>query len=412
MSVYPLIAVVTDYSDNRRNEILSKLLNKLMENYGFKKILEKYWLIFTGGTFSRIFEGLEGKDSLLTDEAKDFYLDRTVRLPNFDDGGVTILSYLIKQNYCTVMWSFQTPNSPHHLVAQNNYLRRMCDLSQTKRLVNTGSVIYWLENNAMGDYRNCEGKLPLISIDLKSGTHIMVKQPNHGPRQEINARDLNKTCDQRERFLAIIVRKNMVADLNKFLHTYSKLMSSFNRILITNSTDLKTDFLQNVTLCETVSAGGLIEISMEVLFGKCDDLILFDPLDIPDRDAYANQIILNACKRDQNIRVITNKDWAEEWAKTEISKMETDEYLAKPRTRIFVENATTLTELTEMSYESSEPVFVSQNPSKIYYNSNQMEIDKMYTVEWEGMVIGIKKNKDKEIEFYEMEDDHYNDGFT
>ena len=76
MSLYPLIAIVTDHTDKRRNEILAQLLNKLHENLEYRKILSEYWFVFTGGTYSRIFEGIEGTPSLLKDSVKDFFLER------------------------------------------------------------------------------------------------------------------------------------------------------------------------------------------------------------------------------------------------------------------------------------------------------------------------------------------------
>ena len=406
MTNNPIIAVVTDHTDKRGNDILVQLLNKLFEIPKYYKILKEYRFVFTGGTYSRIFEGIEGKPSKLKDEVKDFLLERTLKLPSFEDGGVTILSYLMVEKFCDVMWSFQTPNSPHHLVAQNNILRRNCDISGTKRLINTASIMYWLDNDAVTDTQMKSNELPLIRLLLKSSHAIKIKQPRFGPRQEIDIRELNKPCNDREQFLAIIVRKPYVTELNRFLRTHFPFLSTFKKILITNTVGLITDEKQwgdKIIVCDPVGKGGLVQVSMEVLFGRCDDLIIFDDEAIPDRDAYSNQVVLNACKRDQNVRVITNKNWAEKWAVHEYQKILHPETESSDSSKIFVENGSNVVEVNKKintTTGESLPIIneiVKFNDLGFTINSEEMKINKLYHFEFDDSVYEIRKDQNNEL---------------
>ena len=407
MSKYPIIAVVTDHTDKRGNEILTQLFNKLYTNEKYRNILGKFWFVFTGGTFNRIFEGVDGKPSKLEDNVKTFLLDRTIRLPSFEDGGVTILSYFMVEKYCNVIWSFQTPNSPHHLVAQNNILRRNCDISKTNRLVNTGSIMYWLDSHALIDAEKCHGVLPLVNLPLKSGHIIKIKNNvRFGSIQEIDVRELNKPCDEREQFLAIIVRSGNVSKLNSFFREFAPFLSTFKKILVTESPLLDIDdklYDKKIITCDPVGKGGLTQISMEVLFGRCDDIIIFDDNTIPDRDAYSNQVLLNACKRDQNVRVITNIAWARDWASFEQKKMYENNTQKTNSSRIFVENGTTVTETnskseTELSTDLSlinDIVKFGSMGFKI--NSGKMKINHTYNFEYDNNVYQIKKDENNKL---------------
>lgn len=91
----------------------------------YRDKLENFYFVFTGGTFSRIFHSTDYKSGfpLLHDSTKKWLKEHTIQLPSFERGGVALLTYLLIEDKCKTIWSFQSPDSPHHLVSQNSILR-------------------------------------------------------------------------------------------------------------------------------------------------------------------------------------------------------------------------------------------------------------------------------------------------
>jgi hypothetical protein len=339
----PLIAVVSDHTDYFRNGILADLFNILCaDNSKYRAILENYNFIFTGGTFERLFYGrhMKGGGPFLLDETKKFLRNRTIQLPTFERGGVIILTYLLLRNYCKIMWSFQTPDSPHHLISQNGTLRLISDLYRVRRLVNTASIIDWINFQAkrnLGE-SNCEYDI----LKLRSQNEIKLIDAIDSEKQiEIKRSKVENSL----KILGIIVRKKHADRLVSFLKRNREKFSCFDKILITDIDISKNDrdALPSLYQLNSVDKGGLVEMAVEILFGFVSHLIIFDQpydddetnqnlnnsesdspsnldnvnnktqVEFDDIISYKYQIILSACKINQDIHVKMNIHQANEW---------------------------------------------------------------------------------------------------
>lgn len=54
--------------------------------------------------------------------------------------------------------------------------------------------------------------------------------------------------------------------------------------------------------------------------------------------------------------------------------------------------------------KNREPVYIDDD-DRLIYNSNLMEIDKLYKLKWKGNIIALKKTKEGKIDFFEFEPD-------
>jgi hypothetical protein len=57
-----------------------------------------------------------------------------------------------------------------------------------------------------------------------------------------------------------------------------------------------------------------------------------------------------------------------------------------------------------LSNITKDPVSVDEN-NKLVYDSKLMELGKLYTIKWDGNIIGLKKREPGRIDFYEFETD-------
>lgn len=100
----PVIAILATHDNVKKHNVLVNLLDELIENESTKKILEPFWFVFSGGTFTRLFNGnpSKGFDSI-SNASKKFFMNRTTCLPSNDDGGVALLTYLISNKLCNIV---------------------------------------------------------------------------------------------------------------------------------------------------------------------------------------------------------------------------------------------------------------------------------------------------------------------
>lgn len=74
-------------------------------------------------------------------------------LPDYTEGGLTILANLIVQRQCSIIWHFLSPIKPHWIHPENLALMRLSDLWKAKRLMNSESVRAWFHDEAKRDVK-------------------------------------------------------------------------------------------------------------------------------------------------------------------------------------------------------------------------------------------------------------------
>lgn len=343
MATHPLIAVVTDHTDYFRNVSLADLFNKLVKNEEYRTVLEKFNFVFTGGTFNRLFFGehMRSGKPFLEDDTKRFLKSRTIQLPRFEHGGVLILSHMLLTNRCKIMWSFQTPDSPHHLIAQNYALRWVSDIKNVKRLINSASVEYWFNYEAEDFIKKIHKSYDKIQLKSENKFEI-VKAVDTDYKIEI---EKSKVTQNYGKILAIVVRHDQAENLAIFLNKNKIFFSTFTKILITQP--INCDVFDQITFppakvipLSSVEEGGLVEIAIEVIFGWVTHVIIYDeptgdnydnpPLEtdpvpptngnntsITKQDygvnAFDYQIVTSACKISQNVEVKMNIAQTNDW---------------------------------------------------------------------------------------------------
>src|SRR5579859_7715027 len=119
----PLIGVLASHDDTRVNNRLARLLDTCCSG-SKQSVLEKFNFVFTGGTYRRVVEGKDdqvdkGNIVPVSKATKEFLEPKTLILPSNSEGGVTLLSCLIVQEQCSIIWPFFTPASSHWLTPQN-----------------------------------------------------------------------------------------------------------------------------------------------------------------------------------------------------------------------------------------------------------------------------------------------------
>ena len=348
-----IISIVSDHDDYFRNETLAKLLNDLLTNdpktfESNRKILDNFYFVFTGGTFQRIFNGAHSRSSLplLKDSTKAWLKERTIQLPRFSLGGVSVLTFLLLKTKSKTIWSFQSPDSPHHLVAQNSILRLASNVNGVKRLVNTRTVEDWICNEHYKEDLPSESSDLLNNLKLVSGKSISVLPA----LDSIGKIEPPENYKPNETILLILVRHDFSEDLGDFLNdNEKKIFENFDKVLITRTVPLERIFeskpfyakrKNQIIFCKPMGVGGLIEASMQILYKECDTVIFYDDLgeyeekpEIPSNDvasgeiddpfldmfvtlqmiSFNYQVILAACKINQDVLVKRTKNEADKW---------------------------------------------------------------------------------------------------
>ena len=309
-----LIAILSSHDDDDKNQKLIDLLNEICNDENYKKILDDYWFVFTGGTFERIMTGY-GNVKPISISTKNFLRTRTILLPKYQEGGVTILSYLIISKKIKIIWPFFAGLTPHVLVPSNRSLLRLCEIYNVKQLINTGSVKEWLKFEAELDTTELSVDVPLNEIILKSGFKIKTIKTNNCI-EEITT-DVELEYANKIPTLALIYDADKESETVLFLKTHEDTIKNyFEKILTiqTNSPINKIDTLnEKIIQCRNGHQGGYIEIATEILFDKCDVAIFFlNPLHQHPESDYI-QVVLSTGMINEKIRVLTSMKQASDW---------------------------------------------------------------------------------------------------
>ena len=154
-----LIAVLASHDNVQVNNSLARVFEELHEEN--PNLLQNFHFVFTGGTFKRLLGKPKDKGlQPVRSPAKEVVRHVTTCLPPREQGGVTLLSYLIVRHRCSAIWPFYTPLTGHWLTPENLALMRLCDLWHVKRLMNAGSVREWFRREADHDVDRNRQKCP------------------------------------------------------------------------------------------------------------------------------------------------------------------------------------------------------------------------------------------------------------
>jgi methylglyoxal synthase len=326
-------------------------------NVGKERKLGCFHFIFIRGTFNRLILG-EGnhveKDKTkypinaenqkrfiypIREDVRDFLLNpdnegpNITVLPDYAEGGLTILANLIVQRQCSIIWPFLSPIKPHWTHPENLALMRLSDLWKAKRLMNSESVRAWFHDEAKRDARRNPQKIPIkvvlgTTCDTSSWPEAKLQRENdieyyeiRLPTREMRSKRFWNKFDNQS--IALIAHDEMKSRMIDFAIEYENELSKFKRILSTGTTGLEvinacrrlreTD---KVIRCLSGPKGGDIEIATEILFDRCHIVVFFiDPLH-PHPHIDDIRVVFSACMGEivnNNVRMLTNQVQAWEW---------------------------------------------------------------------------------------------------
>jgi methylglyoxal synthase len=334
-----MIGVLASHDSSAKHKELVETLQILFDNR--REYLEKFHLVFTGGTFDRLILGksecadyIKGETPIWKDpkykRLRAFLQANSTRLPDRASGGLMLLSNLVIHHQCELLWLFLSPDTPHWVNCQNMALLRLSDQCFTKKYMNAASVLRWADEEAERDVdRNPQAVNPLI-VQLGTGEiegkDLVVNCPVESwnrqcqekktncdsncnelakpecpcrpwPRAKWNSDDDHweirvPTQDERDwdcygsLSIALISHDAVKPRMVDFATQYERELMQFRRILTTGTTgskikerchDLRS--ADKIRLCQSGPYGGDLEIAAEVLFDRCQVVVFFvDPL--------------------------------------------------------------------------------------------------------------------------------------
>ena len=323
-----IIGVLASADDVQKNNELIATFEKLYDKD--TKLLEKYHFLFTGGTFERLILGVDKvtrtveKIKPLQDRVRKLIAANSTSLPGFEDGGIIILSYLITQRVCSILWIFLTPLTTHWLNPEDLALMRLSDVHRVKKLMNSGSVEEWFSTESKLDiFKNLQPVPPNLKL-IKSNVTI---KPIKLTKNEI--KNYNKIEWRTDKFpdfeddlgkvtIALIAHNEMKPRMIEFAIDYENELAKFDKILTTGTTgkeilNVTNKLSQKIKRYHSGPIGGDIEIATEILFNKCHIVIFFiDPLN-PHPHLEDIRVIQGACMRHNLVRMLANEMQAREW---------------------------------------------------------------------------------------------------
>lgn len=324
-----IIGVLAGHDTADRNNELAELLDAAFENNKLKCVLEDgYHFLFTGGTYGRVILGKKNnvedqrgeKFRSVKEETKNWLIQISTRLPEYLDGGVTLLSHLIVERKCGILWSFLTPVLGHWLNPENLALMRLCDIWHVKRLMNQGSAMEWLEKESSIDKtRNLQDCPPSISF-ISDHDPINAVEDDSQVFYIPISKSYNNPALISEQTIALISHDQMKGRMVDFAIDHEYELAKFKQVLTTSTTgsmlrDASRLLENKIKRCYSGPKGGDIEIATEVLYGKCHAVIFFVDPSNPHPHIDDIRVVFGACMLRDNVRMLTNEMHAREWIK-------------------------------------------------------------------------------------------------
>ena len=347
-----LIGVLASHDDVDKNNELARVFEKIYKLD--KGLLENFHFVFTGGTFQRVVLGKDterrrkGKKiiSIQDKGLEAFLMQNSTILPDQRDGGVIILANLVVQRQCSILWPFMTPSTMHWLNPADLALHRLSDIWNVNRLMNRGSVEAWFSDEAKRDVKRNRQEIPLklrfSCEDFTPGQVSGLVNPDWLAQWTKEAKYLEAesregecwkitkpiTKERKPEFLhefesqtiALIAHDAMKERMIDFAIEYDRELSHFGRILATGTTGREVEEATRMLKakgktkrCRSGPKGGDIEISTEILYGRCDVVIFFvDPLH-PHPHIEDIRVVFGACMVEGGVRMLTNELEARKW---------------------------------------------------------------------------------------------------
>jgi len=332
------IAVLASHDSIEKNNDLARVFQELYNADNGKKLKEFHFL-FTGGTFSRLMLGVDTNAPPRTElkpiekDVKEFIIREcgVTVLPDRKDGGVTILSNMITQCQCSIIWPFLSPITVHWLSPENLALMRLCDQWNVKRLMNPESVRAWFRDEAERDTKRHPQEIPMT---IRLGTPQADGRWPMGEKrhdEEFYRVTLPQRTRRPEEFwtqferqtIALIAHDEMKGRMVDFAIQYENELCKFSRILATGATGQEVMNAcrrlregNRVRKCLSGPKGGDIEIATEILFNRCHIVVFFiDPLH-PHPHIDDIRVVFSACMaeiKNNDVRMLTNEVQAREW---------------------------------------------------------------------------------------------------
>lgn len=320
-----LIGVLASHDSRTPNESLVSLFTYLCKHPDRNR-LDGFHFVFTGGTYDRVFGGSQhlGVPALDTETAR--WLDaRSTALPSTQEGGVIVLSYLISQRQCSIVWPFFAPNANHWQRHENLAFMRLCDQWHVKRLMNRGSVMAWFDNEAKDDQRRnlqpCPPKLAFPRLGKNTGSITFPPRPqtNHW-RGSLQVRSFHHRRKPFNKMtIALIAHDEMKGRMIDFAIDHEAELDAFGTIIATGTTGREVAAATSERISNKMvrlhsgPKGGDIEIATAVLYDKCDVVIFFvDPLR-PHPHIEDIRVVFQACMVREHVVMITNEMHAREF---------------------------------------------------------------------------------------------------
>ncbi|HNQ23331.1 MAG TPA: methylglyoxal synthase [Phycisphaerae bacterium] len=343
-----LIGVLASRDSTKANNALVSLLTYLATRNDNAKLTE-YHFLFTGGTYDRVFLGAAKPAVRPLDKSVATWLRGrcgVTRLPETAAGGVVVLSYLITQQQCSIVWPIFGPEEMHWLRPENMALMRLADQWHVKRLMNRGSILTWFDTEAQSDanrnkrsappalilrpdLQNASGRLarrkgagstqglqPIPPIPFKPATYLV---PRRGKAAPATVAAVANGMDFGDLTVALIAHDEMKARMIEFAIDHEAELKKFGTILATGTTGREVAAATSRKIDEKVyryhsgPKGGDIEIATEILHDKCHVVIFFvDPLH-PHPHAEDIRVVFQACMIKDQVVMITNEMHAREF---------------------------------------------------------------------------------------------------
>jgi methylglyoxal synthase len=315
------IGVLASRDDRRVNRTLISIFDHIY-NRADRQRLEAFHLVFTQGTYERVFFG----DKLLGIRALDPAVSRWLHescgvtvLPPASAGGVVLLSYLLTQRQCSIVWPFFGPQETHWLRPENLAFMRLSDQWHVKRLMNRGSVLVWFDQEAVDDADRNLQKIPVEVIcrpgETTEHSHrfILPKNMDRNDDGEAPKGWLAKTKTFKSMSIALIAHDEMKSRMIEFAVDHEAELEQFGTILATGTTGREVAAAtskridQKMVRYHSGPKGGDVEIATEILYGHCNVVVFFiDPLR-PHPHVEDIRVVFEACMLNDNVVMITNE---------------------------------------------------------------------------------------------------------
>lgn len=341
-----LIAVLASHDSYEKNLQLARIFKDAIRHKGIRDVLKEFIFVFTGGTYDRLFGNrrvfgplrgkVDHKAYKFSPNERKFLHEECgiIRLPCTRDGGVTILSSLIVQRRISLLWPFFSPVTTHLLFPENLALMRLADQCRVKKLMNSGSVMEWLNGEASRDSNL--NRRTIASLEFQfPGTNIKAQATpvsrrkglfDFVPRERVDVDFIRAEKENRlnevlgESVVALISHDAMKGRMLDFAIDHEQELVKFSKIIATGTTgglieDAAPGLKQTQKVHRYYSGpkGGDVEIATQILFGACHVVIFFiDPLH-PHPHTEDIRVVFGACMIENNVRMLSNEMQARDW---------------------------------------------------------------------------------------------------